>query len=220
MNNQECKIRLEIMDINSNEPLFYPYIVKISKCSGSCNNVKDPYAKSCVPDVVKKLNVKVFNLMSRTNDTRHIKWHETCKCKCRLGAIVCNNEQRWNKNKCRCECKELIDKGIWDKEFIWNLSNCDCECDKLCDVGECYDYKNCKCTNKLVGKLIEEYGENIDWNEMIYNKILNGFGNVWSSCTVYFVSLVIFFIICISISSAFIYFHWLSKKDILKQQFI
>ena len=36
-------------------------------------DVKDPYAKSCVPDVVKKLNVKVFNLMSRTNDTRHIK---------------------------------------------------------------------------------------------------------------------------------------------------
>ena len=73
MNNQECKIRLEIMDINSNERLFYPYIVKISKCSGSCNNVKDPYVKLCAPDVVKKINVKVFNLMSRTNDTRHIK---------------------------------------------------------------------------------------------------------------------------------------------------
>ena len=44
----------------------------------------------CVPDVVKNLNVKVFNLMSRTNETRHIKWHETCKCKCRLDASVCN----------------------------------------------------------------------------------------------------------------------------------
>ena len=59
-----------------------------------------------------KTNVKVFNLMSRTNETRHIKWHKTCKCKCRLDAIVCNNKQRWNEDKCRSECKELIDKGI------------------------------------------------------------------------------------------------------------
>ena len=48
---------------------------------------------------------KVFNLMSRTNERRFIEWHETCKCKCRLDAIICNNKQRWNKNKCRCECK-------------------------------------------------------------------------------------------------------------------
>ena len=43
--------------------------------------------------------------MSRTNETRKIQWHEMCKCECRLDAIVCNNKQRWNKNKCRCECK-------------------------------------------------------------------------------------------------------------------
>ena len=64
------------------------------------------------------MNVKVFNLMSRTNETRHIKWHETCKCKCRLDASVCDRKQRWNNNKCRCECKELIDNGICDKGFI------------------------------------------------------------------------------------------------------
>ena len=40
--------------------------------------------------------------MSRTNETRHIKWHKTCGCKCRLDAGVCNNKQRWNKDKCRC----------------------------------------------------------------------------------------------------------------------
>ena len=55
-------------------------------------------------------NVKVFNLMSRTSETRDIGWHETYKCKCRLDASVCNNKQRWNKDKSRCECKELIDK--------------------------------------------------------------------------------------------------------------
>ena len=93
MKNQECKVRPEIINVNSNEPVFYPFSIKTSKCVGSCNNINDPYAKICVPDIVKDLNVKVFNLMSRTNEIRHMKWHETCKCKCRLDVGVCNNKQ-------------------------------------------------------------------------------------------------------------------------------
>ena len=76
MNNQACKVRPEIVNVNSNEPVFYLFSIKTIKCSGSCNNINSPYAKICVPDVVKDLNVKVFNLMSRTNETRHIKWHK------------------------------------------------------------------------------------------------------------------------------------------------
>ena len=86
MNNQECKIRPEIINVNSNEPSFYSDIIKVNKYSGSCNNINDPYAKLCVPDVVKNINIKVFNLMSTTNETRHIKWHETFKCKYGLDA--------------------------------------------------------------------------------------------------------------------------------------
>ena len=118
MSNQACKSRPEIINVNSNNPVFYPFSIKTSKCSGNCNNINDPYAKICVPDVVKDLNVKVFNLISRTNETRHIKWNEVCIC--RLDAIVCNNKQRWNNNKCRYGCKQLIDKGICDKEYTWN----------------------------------------------------------------------------------------------------
>ena len=70
MNNQACKVRGKIVRVNSNEPVFYPFSIKTSKCSGSCNNINDPYVKICVPDVVN-LNVKVSNLMSRTNETRH-----------------------------------------------------------------------------------------------------------------------------------------------------
>ena len=92
MNNQECKVRSEIINVNSNEPYFYPFSIKTSRCSGSCNNINDPYAKLCVPDVVKNLNIKVFNLMSWTNETRHIKWHETCKGKCRLQVFVTIND--------------------------------------------------------------------------------------------------------------------------------
>ena len=73
MNNQECKLRPEIININSNNPIFYPFSIKTNKCSGNCNNINDPYARTCVPDNAKNLKFKVFNLMSRTNETRHIK---------------------------------------------------------------------------------------------------------------------------------------------------
>ena len=67
MNNQECKIRPQIVNINSNQDLFHSDSVEINTCS--CNNINDPYEKLCVPDVVKDINVKVINLISRTNET-------------------------------------------------------------------------------------------------------------------------------------------------------
>ena len=162
LNNQACKARPEINNINSNNPVFYPFRIKTGKCSGNYNNINNPYAKICVPDVVKDLNVKVFNLMSRTNETRQIKWHEACKCICRLDAIVCNNKQRWNDDKCRCECKELIDKGVCDKGYAWNPSNCECESDKSCDVGEYLDYENYKCRKRLVDKSVDACTKTIE----------------------------------------------------------
>ena len=124
MSNREFKVRSELIIIV--KPSFYPCSVKIGKCSGSCNNINDPYAKLCVPDVVRNINLKVFNLMSNeTNETyiKYIKLHETCKCKYRLDASVSNGEQRRNEGKGMCECRELIDKGSFDKGFIWNPSN-------------------------------------------------------------------------------------------------
>ena len=129
LNNQECKIRPEIINVNSNEPSFYPYSTEVNKYSGIYNNITDPYAKLCVPDVVKNINVKkhkVFNLISRIDKMRHLKQHQTCKCKCKLDINACNNKQRGKKDKCRCECKELIDKGRCDIGSIWNPSICEC----------------------------------------------------------------------------------------------
>ena len=94
LKNQECKVKPEIGNINSNDPIFYRFSIKINKCSGNCNNISNPYARICVLDTVKNLNVKVFNLISLTNETRHIKWHESCKCICRLDRIICNSKQR------------------------------------------------------------------------------------------------------------------------------
>ena len=120
-----------------------------------------------------------------------------------------------------------------DKGFIWNPSNCECECDKSCDIGEYLDYKNCKCRNKLVDKLVEECIENIDGNKMLYNETLdviplNDYKKVCNSCTIYIVLFTVFFKTSICISSAFIYYHWclnrimfvLSLILVLKQQFL
>ena len=72
MSNQSCKARPEIVNVNSNSPIFYPFSIKTSKCSGNCDNINDPHVRICVPDIIKNLNVKVFNLMPRTNETRFI----------------------------------------------------------------------------------------------------------------------------------------------------
>ena len=63
MNNQERKTRPQIVNVNRDEPVVFPFSIETSKYSGSCNNINYPYAKICVPDVVKNLNVKVFNLI-------------------------------------------------------------------------------------------------------------------------------------------------------------
>ena len=53
-------------------------------------------------------------------------------------------------------------KEFIDKRFIWNPSNCDCECDKSCDIGVYLGYENCKCSKKLVDKLVDECTENVE----------------------------------------------------------
>ena len=71
MNNQECKTRAQVINVN----VFFPFSIETSKCTSSCNNINCPDAKICVSDIIKNLNVKVFNLMSSTNETRFIEWH-------------------------------------------------------------------------------------------------------------------------------------------------
>ena len=215
MNNQECKARSKIITVNKNGPVFYPYSIKVNKCSGSCSNINDPCAKMCVPDIVKNINVKVFNLMSRINETRQIIWHETCKCICRLTSAVCNSRQMWNKDKCMCECKEdLVNIMVCDRGYIWNPSNCACECDKSCGIDQYLDHKICVCRNILFDKLVEQYTSVID-DDKIYNKTLTvTSSNDCASCTLYVVLFAVFLSMSVIISGACVYFHWYKNKQL------
>ena len=210
MKNQECKVRPEIININSNNPIFYPFSVGINRCSGKCNNINDPYARLCVPDIVKNLNVTVFNLMPLTNDTRSIKWHETCKWICRLNEIICNHKQRWNEEKCRCKCKELIDKRVCDKGYIFNPSNCECECDKSCNIGQYLDYSDRKCKKKLIDLLIEQCTEN---NDVETKKVNRTVKKENSSCKVYIILTTIVFTIFAEVTIYFVYYNWSFIKN-------
>ena len=152
--------------------------------------------------------------MSTANETRHIKWHETCKCVCRLNKTISNNKQHWNKDKCRCECKTLVDKGVCDKGFIWNPSNCECECDRSCNIGEYLDYSNCKCRKKLVDPLVEECTENINETSLV-KKTLDKNGNKSNSYVVYkalFWKFFIFFIINFGIDIYFVYRNYVNRN--------
>ena len=191
---------------------FFLLVLKQVKCSGSCNNINDPYTKLRIPDVVKNINVRVFNLMPRTNQTRHKEWHDPCKCKCRLDATVCNNKQWRNEDKCRCECKILIGTGICDEGFIWNPSNCECECDKSCNVGEYLDCENCKCGKKLVDKLVEECTENVEEVKLAKITSAEDENKHKNKCNFWTLFIVLFSIILV-IGTYFVYYKYMKRDE-------
>ena len=142
-------------------------------------------AKLCVPDIVRDMNIKVFNLLARINETRKIVWHKTCKCVYRLTSAICNDRQEWNENKCRFECKEdLVDKLVCDKGYMWNPSTCSCECDRYCEKGQYLDYKNCLCRKKIIDDLVEQCTSIVDIE--IKNNTLSK-KNEESSSNIYFI---------------------------------
>ena len=72
--NQKCMARPKILDVNEGvgEALFYPYNVLVNKCSGSCDAINNPMAKLCVPGIVKRVNMQVYNFLMRLNETRDV----------------------------------------------------------------------------------------------------------------------------------------------------
>ena len=121
---QPCQPRSTIVNINSNEPLYYPFTVGVNKCGASCNTIDDLYAQIFVPNKIKNMNVKVFILMSKVNERRFLVQHESCEYKYRLDEKACNSKQKWSHDNCRYECKELDDWTSCKDDYMWNPSMC------------------------------------------------------------------------------------------------
>ena len=211
--------RPKILDVNEGvgEALFYPYNVLVNKCSGSCDTLDNPMAKLCVSNIIKRINMKVYNFLMRLNETRNVLWHESCKCVCKLNSSVCNNKQIWNSDNCRCDCDEDF-AGIisCDKGYTWNPSTCECQFDMWCKLGQYLDHKNCICKNKLIGRLIEECTSVINEN-MITNK-----GNIDNDNTITYVFIGLFSVLLlvgIVCFCVFAYFKWFKGKKSFKNKF-
>ena len=179
--------RPKILDVNEGvgEALFYPYNVQVNKCSGSCNKLDNPIAKLCVPNVIKEVNMQVYNFLTMLNETRNVLWHESCKYVCKLNSSICNNKQIWNSDTCRCDCNE---------DFAGIIS--------WCKSGQYLEHKNCVCKNKLIGRLIEECTCVIN-ETMINNKdnITNNNNNT------YLILFIVFLIGFIVFLIGFIYYY-------------
>ena len=207
--NRECMPRPKILNVNEgiDEALFYPYNVLVNKCSGSCDTLDNPMSKTCVPKIIKNVNMKVYNFLMRLNETRDVLWHERCKCVCRLNSSVCNGKQIWNSDTCRCDCNEDF-AGIINctKGHMWNPSTCECQCDTLCKPGQYLDLKNCVCKNKLVGKLVEES------TSLINETLINNKDNITNNNT-YLILFIVFLIGFIVFLIGFIYYYYRNNAN-------
>ena len=213
--NQKCMPRPKILDVNegAGEALFYPYNVLVNKCSGSCNTLDNPIAKLCVPNIIKRIKMKVHNFLMRLNETRNVLWYESCKCVCKLNSSICNNKQIWNGDTCRCDCNEAF-AGIINctKGYTWNPSTCECQCDTWCKPGQYLDHKNCVCKNKLIGKLIEECTSIINETMMNNNNYDNDNDNDYNAITYVFIGLFSLLLLVTICFCVFAYFKWFKSK--------
>ena len=216
--NQKCMPRPKILDVNEGvgEALFYPYNVLVNKCSGSCNTLDNPMAKLCVPGIIKRVNMQVYNFLTRLNETRNVLWHESCKCVCKLNSSVFNNKQIWNDDTCRCDCNEDF-AGIisCDKGYTWNPSICEFQCDMWCKPGQYLDHKNCVCKNKLIGRLIEECTSVI--NETMINNKDSGINNTLQNVFIGLFSVAV--LIGIIYFCMFSYFKWFKGEQLFKNKY-
>ena len=105
LNNWSCEAKPTLVDINSNETLFYPCTVNVKKSGRRCNTVDDPHMLEFV--FQNNMNAKVFNLLQGVNAWRFLVQHELYQCKYGLNGSVPNSKQKWNHYQCWSECKDF-----------------------------------------------------------------------------------------------------------------
>ena len=89
--------------------------LKLGRCFGSCNTLNDLSNKVCVPNKTEDLNLSVFNMIIRINESKTLTKHVSCECKCKFDGRNCNSDQWSNNNKSPCFCKK---RHVWEKDYI------------------------------------------------------------------------------------------------------
>ena len=92
-------VRPTLIDLNPVELKYYPFMISLNKCTGSCN-VLSP--KICVSKETKDINVKAFYMITNQNEAKAMIEHISCDCKCKFSSTVCNSNQKWNNKTSQC----------------------------------------------------------------------------------------------------------------------
>ena len=117
-NNEIYITRATLIDLNSVQLNYYPFMIGLVIYDGSCNAFDDLSIKVCVPSKTKHVNVKAFNMTKRINETKTLVKHISCDCHCKSDSTTCNSNKKWNNEKCQCDC---------EKSYSWNRSTGICE---------------------------------------------------------------------------------------------
>ena len=113
-------VRSTLIDINTVELKYYPFMISLNKCNESCNALSP---KICVPKNIKDINDKAFNMVTNKNEPKAMTEHISCDCKCKFNSTTCNSSQKWNIKTSQCECKNY---RKCKKGYSWNPSTYIC----------------------------------------------------------------------------------------------
>ena len=102
LNNEPCMVRSIPIDLNPVEFKYYPFVISLDKCTGSCNVL---WPNICVTKEIKDIIVKIFNMIANKNEPKAMTKHICCNSKCKLNSTACSSNQKWNNKACQCECK-------------------------------------------------------------------------------------------------------------------
>ena len=93
LNDKPCMVRPTIIDMSPNELNYYPLMISLNKCTGSCN-VLSP--KIRVPKETKDINVEAFSMITNKDETKAMTEHISCDCKWKFNRTTCNSKQKCN----------------------------------------------------------------------------------------------------------------------------
>ena len=188
----------------------FPYKIGINKCIGSCNIENEPYFKTCLPDIVKNITVKSLNLLTKEFVFKNITFHQNCKCDCLLDEEVCNNLQKFNKNKCICEC--LIVKKC-KNGYSWNVNNCICEMKKLAKLISIEEYdvetneiKDIECKSPPKCKILPK-NKTLNESKIFYKEVEN--------CKPFTGISILFLLVSLIFGGIMIHFYLKFKNNVL-----
>ena len=91
LNDKPCRVRPTLIDVNPLELKYYPFMISLNKCTGSCI-VLSP--KICVPKETNDMHIKAFNIITNKNEAKATTEHISCDCKCKFNSAACNSKQK------------------------------------------------------------------------------------------------------------------------------